>query len=50
MKNFRSGAKFRKEVIKVLINQMNELDILKLKETFQKIDVDNSGTITVEEL
>jgi calcium-dependent protein kinase len=29
---------------------MNELELIKLKETFQKIDIDNSGTITVEEL
>lgn len=50
LKNFRSGAKFKKEVTKVLINQMNELDLNKLKEAFQKIDVDQSGTITVEEL
>jgi calcium-dependent protein kinase len=40
LRNFRSGAKFKKEVTKVLINQMNELDLIKLKEAFQKIDTD----------
>ena len=50
LKNFRSGAKFKKEVTKVLINQMNELDLIKLKEVFKRIDIDSSGTITVEEL
>lgn len=50
LKNFRNGAKFKKEVMKVLINQMNEVELQHLKRVFQKIDVDNSGTITVEEL
>ena len=50
LKNFRSGVKFKKEVTKVLINQMNELDLIKLKEVFKRIDIDSSGTITVEEL
>jgi calcium-dependent protein kinase len=50
LKNFRNGAKFKKEVRKVLINQMNEEELHLLKAVFQKIDVDNSGTITVEEL
>lgn len=50
LKNFRGGAKFKKEVTKVLVNQMNEKELRHLKQVFQKIDVDNSGTITVEEL
>lgn len=31
LKNFRSGAKFKKEVTKVLINQMNEKELRHLK-------------------
>lgn len=50
IKNFRNGAKFKKEVRRVFINYMNEIELNKLKTAFQKIDVDNSGTITVEEL
>lgn len=50
LRNFRNGAKFKKEVMKVLINQMNEVELQHLKRVFQKVDVDNSGTITVEEL
>ncbi|CAD8068352.1 unnamed protein product [Paramecium sonneborni] len=50
LKTYRGGAKFKKEVTKVLINQMNESELQHLKQIFSKIDVDNSGTITVEEL
>ncbi|CAD8051707.1 unnamed protein product [Paramecium primaurelia] len=50
LKMFRGGAKFKKEVTKVLVNQMNEKELHHLKQVFQKIDIDNSGTITIEEL
>ncbi|CAD8134409.1 unnamed protein product [Paramecium octaurelia] len=50
LKTYRIGAKFKKEVMKVLVNQMNEKELGRLKKVFQKIDVDNSGTITVQEL
>lgn len=50
LKNYRTGAKFKKEVMKILINQMNEIELEHLKRLFQKIDVDNSGTITYHEL
>ncbi|CAD8071495.1 unnamed protein product [Paramecium sonneborni] len=50
LKTYRIGAKFKREVMKVLVNQMNEKDLAKLQQIFKNIDVDNSGTITVQEL
>ncbi|CAD8057194.1 unnamed protein product [Paramecium sonneborni] len=50
LKNYRIGARFKKEVMKILINQMNEKELEHLKKLFQKIDEDNSGTITYYEL
>lgn len=50
LKTYRIGAKFKKEVMKVLVNQMNEKDLARLQQIFKNIDVDNSGTITVQEL
>ncbi|CAD8065616.1 unnamed protein product [Paramecium sonneborni] len=50
LKTYRIGAKFKREVMKVLINQMNEKDLARLQQIFKNIDVDNSGTITVQEL
>ncbi|CAD8143399.1 unnamed protein product [Paramecium octaurelia] len=50
LKNYKNGAKFKKEVMKVLINLMNEKELEHLKKVFQKIDGDNSGTITYQEL
>lgn len=47
LKTYRIGAKFKREVMKVLINQMNEKDLARLQQIFKNIDVDNSGTITV---
>ena len=50
LKNYRTGARFKKEVMKILINQMNEKELEHLKKLFKKIDEDNSGTITYHEL
>lgn len=50
LKKYKNGAKFKKEVMKVLINLMNERDLELVKRLFQKIDEDNSGTITYCEL
>ncbi|CAK69353.1 unnamed protein product (macronuclear) [Paramecium tetraurelia] len=50
LKNYRTGARLKKEVMKILINQMNEKELEHLKRLFQKIDEDNSGTITYHEL
>jgi calcium-dependent protein kinase len=50
LKTYRMGAKLKKEVMKVLVNQMNEKDLARLNLIFKSIDIDNSGTITVKEL
>ncbi|CAD8054893.1 unnamed protein product [Paramecium primaurelia] len=50
LKQNQGGAKFKKEVKTLLINQLNETELNSLKEIFKKIDVDNSGTITFQEL
>ena len=50
LKNFRSTAKFKKEVLRVMVNMLNESDIKNLKEAFKIIDSDNSGLISFEEL
>ena len=34
LRNFRNGAKFKKEVRKVLLNQMNENELQSLKQAF----------------
>lgn len=38
LKNFRSGSTFKNEVMKVLVNQLNEKEIQSLKDAFQAID------------
>ena len=50
LRNFRSTAKFKKEALRVIVNQLNEKDIKNLKEAFRVIDKDNSGMISFEEL
>lgn len=42
--------KFKKEVLKVLINRLTNQDIINLKEAFNSIDVGKTGMITVQEL
>lgn len=34
LKNYRTGARFKKEVMKILINQMNEKELEHLKRLF----------------
>jgi len=41
---------FQKEVVKFLINHINEKDIKDLKEIFTLIDKDNNGLISPNEL
>lgn len=42
--------KFKKEVLKVLINRLTHQDIVNLKETFNAIDTGKTGMITLQEL
>ncbi|CAD8153913.1 unnamed protein product [Paramecium octaurelia] len=46
----KGGSKFRKEVMTILVKQLNEQELSNLIEKFKQIDVDNSGTITIFEL
>ena len=42
--------KFKKEVLKVLINRLTHTDIVNLKEAFNAIDTEKTGMITCQEL
>ncbi|CAD8148014.1 unnamed protein product [Paramecium pentaurelia] len=46
----KGGSKFRKEVMTLLVKQLNEQELHNLIEKFKQIDTDNSGTITIFEL
>lgn len=50
LKNFRNAGQLKKEVMKTIVNQMTENDVKGLKETFQAIDKQNKGRITLLEL
>ncbi|KAL4489468.1 hypothetical protein ABPG72_002764 [Tetrahymena utriculariae] len=50
LKNFSYTSKFKKEVIRVIVNQLNEKEIESLKAQFKKIDKDQTGLIRVDEL
>lgn len=43
-------SKLKKEVLKVLINRLSQEEIFNLKETFNKIDTEKTGTISSQEL
>jgi len=50
LKIFRNGGRLKKEVIKIMVNLMTENEVKNLKETFQAIDKQNKGKITLQEL
>ena len=50
IRNFRGVGKFKKEALKIIINQLNEKEIKNLKEAFLAFDQDNSGKISYQEL
>ena len=50
MRRFAAMNKLKKAALLVIARSMNQEQIQGLKELFQSIDADNSGTITVEEL
>lgn len=43
MKNFRAGSKLRTEVMKILVNLLNEKEIETLKNAFKAMDNDQTG-------
>ncbi|KAH7373889.1 hypothetical protein KP509_17G078900 [Ceratopteris richardii] len=50
MKQFRAMNKLKKLALKVIAGNLSEEEVTGLKEMFRSIDVDNSGTLTMEEL
>ncbi|KAG6524429.1 calcium-dependent protein kinase 12-like [Zingiber officinale] len=50
MKQFRAMNKLKKLALKVIAENLEEEDIVGLKQMFNNIDTDRSGTITMEEL
>lgn len=50
MKQFRAMNKLKKIALKVIAESLSEEEIASLKELFESMDVDNSGTLTLEEL
>ncbi|OWM73544.1 calcium-dependent protein kinase 34-like [Punica granatum] len=50
LKQFRAMNKFKKVALRVIAGCLSEEEIRGLKEMFKGMDIDNSGTITLEEL
>ena len=50
LKTFRNAGRLKKEVMKIIVNLMTENEVKNLKETFQAIDKQNKGKITLQEL
>lgn len=50
MKNFRSEGRFKKEVLRIIVNVLNESDIKNLKKVFRSIDTEKTGKISISEL
>jgi calcium-dependent protein kinase len=49
LKNFRAQKKFKKEVMKFMVNYLTEEEISDLRETFRYFDKDNTGYISIGE-
>lgn len=50
LRNYKTIPTLKKEAMKLIVNMMNDKDIRELKKAFRKIDRDNSGMISHEEL
>ena len=50
MKNFRGCAKFKKEVLRVIVKLLPESDFRIAKENFKIIDLTGSGLISYNDL
>merc|ERR1712183_1109010 len=47
---FRTSKKIKKLVLSVMAQQMNDKDIQELKDSFRALDVNNDGTLTIDEI
>ena len=50
LRNYKEIPTLKKEAMKVIVNMMNDKDIKELKKAFRRIDNDNSGMISHQEL
>ncbi|KAI5077774.1 hypothetical protein GOP47_0007598 [Adiantum capillus-veneris] len=50
LRQFRAMNKLKKLALKVIAENLSEEEIVGLKDLFQSMDTDNSGTLTLEEL
>jgi calcium-dependent protein kinase len=50
LKGFNSPNKFKKMVLKFLVNQLSQKDMKKLRQTFYAMDIDQYGQINLSEL
>ena len=50
LQSFQTAGNLKKEVFKIIVNLMSENEIKNLKETFQAIDKQNKGKITLTDL
>jgi len=50
LKNFNASCKFKQAVLGHIANNMSEDAVKQLKATFERLDLDKSGTVTIDEL
>ncbi|KAM3139557.1 hypothetical protein pb186bvf_008393 [Paramecium bursaria] len=50
LQTYGNASKFKKEALKIMLNQLSEKQIKQLQDTFLKFDKDSNGIVTVEEL
>lgn len=50
LKTYGDATKFKKEALRILLNQLRENDIRVLTKQFETMDQDKNGIITVEDL
>ena len=49
-KNHYLESRFKKEVLKMMVNDLSQKEVTDLRNIFKKIDVNNSGVITFQDL
>ena len=50
MKSYRGASLLKKAAVNVLVKHLEQNQILKLKEEFEKLDTDSSGFLEAKEL